>query len=90
MQPVKADSQQNKQKPLYQDKNLLIVFAVSLIAVLGVGSVTPAFPNLAQALNVPQKNIGLLVTVFTLPAFLLGPIIGVLADRFGRKKVIEL
>lgn len=88
MQPAKAGSQQNKQKNLYQDKNLLIVFAVSLIAVLGVGSVTPAFPKLAQALNVPQQNIGLLVTVFTLPAFLLGPIIGVLADQFGRKQVI--
>ena len=88
MQPVKADSQQNQQKNLYPDKNLLIVFAVSLVAVLGVGSVTPAFPKLAQELNVPQQNIGFLVTVFTLPAFLLGPIIGVLADRFGRKKVI--
>ena len=88
MQPVKADNQQNPQKNLYPDKNLLIVFAVSLVAVLGVGSVTPAFPKLAQELNVPQQNIGFLVTVFTLPAFLLGPIIGVLADRFGRKKVI--
>ena len=88
MQPVKADSQQNQQKNLYPDKNLLIVFAVSLVAVLGVGSVTPAFPKLAQELNVPQQNIGFLVTVFTLPAFLLGPVIGVLADRFGRKKVI--
>ena len=88
MQPGQANSQPNKQNKVYQDKNLIIIFAVSLIAVLGVGSVTPAFPKLAQALHVQPQNIGLLVTVFTFPAFALGPLIGVLADRFGRKKVI--
>lgn len=88
MQPGQANSQPPQQNKVYQDKNLLIIFAVSLIAVLGVGSVTPAFPKLAQALQVQPQNIGLLVTVFTFPAFALGPLIGVLADRFGRKKVI--
>lgn len=88
MQPGQANSQPNQQNKVYQDKNLLIIFAVSLIAVLGVGSLTPAFPKLAQALHVQRQNIGLLVTVFTFPAFALGPLIGVLADRFGRKKVI--
>lgn len=88
MQPIHADSQQNKQKKVYQDKNLQIIFAVSLIAVLGVASVTPAFPQLAQVLDVPQQNLGLLVTVFTFPTLILGPVIGILADRFGRKKII--
>ena len=88
MQPGQANSQQNQQNKVYHDKNLIIIFAVSLIAVLGVGSVTPAFPKLAQALHVQPQNIGLLVTVFTFPAFALEPLIGVLADRFGRKKVI--
>ncbi|HEY9633590.1 MAG TPA: MFS transporter [Coleofasciculaceae cyanobacterium] len=88
MQPVSTESQQNKLKKLYLDQNFLIICAVALIAVLGVSSVTPAFPKLAQSLNVEPKNIGLLVTVFTLPTLLLGPIIGVLADRLGRKKII--
>ncbi|MBD1834826.1 MFS transporter [Cyanobacteria bacterium FACHB-472] len=88
MQSTEADGQQHNPKNLLKDKNLLIVFAISLIAVLGVSSVTPAFPNLAKALNVAPENIGLLVTAFTLPTLLLGPIIGVLADRIGRKKII--
>ena len=58
------------------------------MAVLGVGSVTPAFPQLAKALKVPAQNIGLLITVFTLPTVILGPIIGILADRLGRKKIL--
>ena len=88
MQPVSTESQQNKLKKLYLDQNFLIICAVALIAVLGVSSVTPAFPKLAQALNIDPKNIGLLVTAFTLPTLILGPIIGVLADRLGRKKII--
>jgi Ca2+/Na+ antiporter len=67
MQPAGTNSQQEKPKKLYLDQNFLVICAVSLIAVLGVSSVTPAFPKLAQALNVNPKNIGLLVTAFTLP-----------------------
>lgn len=84
MQPSTANNNQNK----YQDRNLLIIFGVSLIAILGVASVTPAFPKLEEALNVPPQNIGLLVTVFTFPTVILGPIIGILADRLGRKKIL--
>ena len=88
MQPAGTDNQSKKTQNLYLDQNFLVICAVSLIAVLGVSSVTPAFPKLAQALNVNPKNIGLLVTAFTLPTLFLGPIIGVLADRLGRKKII--
>ncbi|MDV2996939.1 MAG: Bacillibactin exporter [Chroococcidiopsis sp. SAG 2025] len=73
---------------LYFDRNFQIICAVSLVAVLGVSSVTPAFPALAQALKIAPQNIGLLVTVFTLPTLLLGPVIGVFADRLGRKKIL--
>jgi len=88
MQSASADSLQPKQKKLYLDKNFKIICAVSLMGVLGVSSITPAFPKLAQALNVNPKNIGFLVTAFTFPSLILGPIIGVLADRLGRKKII--
>lgn len=87
MKPIETDNHRAKQN-LFQDPNLLIVFAVSLIAILGVASVTPTFPSLRAALNVPVENIGLLITVFTLPTLILGPIIGVFADRIGRKKIL--
>lgn len=88
MQPASVDGQQKPPKKLYIDTNFQIICAVSLMAVLGVSSVTPAFPQLGKALNVNPQNLGLLVTVFTLPTLVLGPIIGVLADRLGRKKII--
>jgi MFS family permease len=39
-------------------------------------------------LEISPQNIGLLITVFTFPTVILSPIIGVMADRFGRKKIL--
>jgi MFS transporter, ACDE family, multidrug resistance protein len=82
------NDQLKRKKPIYLDLNFQIVCAVSLIAVIGVSSVTPAFPKLAKELNINPKNLGLLITVFTLPSLIFGPIIGIFADRWGRKRII--
>ena len=58
------------------------------MAVLGVASVTPAFPKISKELNISPQAVGLLVIFFTLPGIILTPVTGVLADIFGRKKVI--
>lgn len=75
-------------KPVYLQTNLQIIFGVTLMSVLGVSSITPAFPSIVQELNISAKSIGLLITAFTLPGVLLTPILGVLADRFGRKVIL--
>ncbi|MBW4664357.1 MAG: MFS transporter [Chroococcus sp. CMT-3BRIN-NPC107] len=87
MNLIKTDKHR-ADKNLFQDPNLLIIFTISLIAILGVASVTPTFPRLREALNVPVERVGLLITVFTFPTLILGPIIGVFADRIGRKKIL--
>ena len=74
--------------PLYRDPNLHVVFAVTLMAVLGVSSVAPVFPDVARALDVTPEAVSLLVTVFTLPGIILTPFLGILADRYGRKPVL--
>lgn len=74
--------------PLYAETNLRIIFSITLIAVLGVASITPAFPRMQAALNTSAEQIGLLITVFTLPGIFLAPVLGVLADRFGRKRIL--
>jgi len=86
-----ADSTQHQNsadKPIYFHKNLQIIFGVTLMSVLGVSSITPAFPTIVQELNISAQSIGLLITAFTLPGVLLTPILGVLADRFGRKIIL--
>ena len=76
------------QKKLYLNKNLQIVFGITLMAVLGVASITPAFPKIEKELNISEQQAGLLITIFTLPGVILTPILGILADRFGRKIVL--
>jgi MFS family permease len=76
------------ERKLYLDPNLHVVFAVTLMAIMGVSSVTPAFPRIATALGVTPKQVGYLITYFTFPGVILAPITGVLADRIGRKRII--
>ena len=73
---------------LLRDPNLHVIFGVTLIAVLGVSSITPAFPLIAEALDLTPYQVGLLVAIFTLPGASLTPILGVLGDRYGRKRVL--
>lgn len=67
------------------DPNLRVVFAITLMAMLGVASVTPAFPEVSAALGIRPQAVGLLVSAFTVPGVLLTPFLGILADRYGRK-----
>ena len=74
--------------PVYKDHNLHVIFGVTLMAVLGTSSITPAFPEIRDALGISSGQVGLLITVFTLPGILLTPVAGVLADRYGRRMVL--
>lgn len=78
----------SRQKPLLRDPNLYMIFAVTLSAVMGVASISPALPSMARAFDVSNEQIGLLITAFTVPGMLLTPFMGILADRLGRKVVL--
>jgi MFS family permease len=70
-------------------KLLFIIFSVSLFAVLGLTSVNPAFPKMSEELGVKGSEIGLIISVFTLPGIILTFIFGILSDRFGRKIILS-
>ena len=71
-----------------RNKNIYVIFSMTLLAVMGVASITPAFPSIAEHFQIDYKKIGLLITAFTLPGVFLTPILGVLADTYGRKTVL--
>jgi MFS family permease len=73
---------------LYKQTNLRIIFSITLTAVMGVASITPAFPGIIEYFQISTLEVGLLITVFTLPGVFLTPLLGVIADRYGRKTVI--
>lgn len=67
---------------------MVIIFGVTLIAVMGIASITPAFPGIISYFGISTQQVGLLIAAFTLPGVFLTPVTGVLADRFGRKLVL--
>ena len=59
------------EKSLLRDKNLYVIFGVTLIAVMGVSSITPAFPKISKELGINQHQAGYLISVFTFPGVVL-------------------
>ncbi|MFY9150568.1 MAG: MFS transporter [Prolixibacteraceae bacterium] len=70
------------------EKNVIIIFGVTLIVVMGIASITPAFPGIIRYFGISTQQVGWLIAAFTLPGIFLTPLTGILADRIGRKKVL--
>jgi ACDE family multidrug resistance protein len=73
---------------VYRNRNFQIICGVSLMGMMMAAIITPAFPTIMEALGISEQSIGLLISVYTFPNFLLLPLTGVMADRFGRKKLL--
>ena len=66
----------------------LMVFGVALLVPLGVTSITPILPLVAETFEVSLSASSLLITFFALPGLLLTPLLGIWADRYGRKALL--
>ncbi|WP_291326094.1 MFS transporter [Desulfovibrio sp. UCD-KL4C] len=73
---------------LYKNKNLHILFSVTLMAIMGVSSIVPSLPSMMKDFGIPTSSIGLVFTIFTLPGIIFSPLAGIFADRIGRKKIL--
>ena len=58
------------------------------MAVLGVSSITPAFPRIVEELQISRTDVGMLIVAFTFPSLVITPFLGILGDRFGRKRIL--
>jgi len=73
---------------LLRDVNLYVIFGITLTSIMGVSSIAPALPSIARSLDVSADQIGLLITFFTIPGIIFTPILGILADRYGRRRIL--
>ena len=74
-------------------KALVFIIATLLIDMLGIGLVWPILPKLIEELTgsgVGDAAVvyGFLLSVYAVMQFLVGPLIGLLSDRFGRRPVL--
>jgi ACDE family multidrug resistance protein len=67
---------------------LALIFSVTITGILANTLVGPAIPDILEAFGQPDSRAGLFVAAGTLPGIVMAPVIGVLADRFGRRAVL--
>ncbi|MFP3908421.1 MAG: MFS transporter [Archaeoglobaceae archaeon] len=75
--------------PIKENKSTLAtIFSVTWMGVLGVNIISPALANIRDGLLITGPEVAMLITAFTLPGVFFAPVMGVIADRFGRKRVL--
>ncbi|MBE0447559.1 MAG: MFS transporter [Actinobacteria bacterium] len=74
--------------PGYKNPYLQVIFGTTFMSIMGISLIAPTLPIMANALDVPKENIGLVITFFTLPGTILALVVGILADRYGRKQIL--
>jgi MFS family permease len=67
---------------------LVLVFSITITGILANTLVVPAIPDILDAFDRPDSSAGLFVAAGTLPGIIMAPVIGVLADRYGRRAVL--
>lgn len=73
-------------KKLYP--TIAVLCLVPFIMVLGNSMLIPVLPLIQKELHLGLVQVGLLITVFSIPAGIVIPFAGMISDRFGRKKVM--
>lgn len=67
---------------------LHVILASSLIGVMGVSLLSPVLPALRTTFGITDAQVGLIITVYTLPGIVLTPFVGLAADRIGRRRTL--
>ena len=71
---------------IMKNKNLLTIFLIVLIDLLGFGIILPLLPYIAEKYQANPFQIGLLMASYSFFQLIASPILGRLSDRYGRKK----
>lgn len=73
---------------IQKSRTIFIIFASTLVSVMGVSIISPILPTIQAAWNISASQASLLISAFTLPGVVLTPFVGLVSDRIGRKRVL--
>lgn len=73
---------------VHRNGGLQAIFGSSVLMIMGMSLVYPILPVIAETLAISDGQIGLILSVFALPAVFLAPVTGALSDLRGRKFVL--
>jgi MFS transporter, ACDE family, multidrug resistance protein len=67
---------------------LLLIFVITMTGITNNTLITPSISEILTGLDAGTGLSGILVGAGTLPGIVLAPVIGILADRYGRREVL--
>lgn len=67
---------------------LYLIFGITLTGILSNSLLAPAIPDILDDFGKDNSSAGLLVAVGAMPGIVVAPLIGILADRWGRRRVL--
>ncbi|GAB5464682.1 MAG: MFS transporter [Candidatus Kapaibacteriales bacterium] len=68
--------------------HFVVIAMITLASVLSITSIGPALPLIKDYYQIRLEDVGILMSIYTVPGIFLTPLYGFLADRFSRKAVI--
>lgn len=71
-------------------KELLVLFIVMFLVMVGFGIIIPVLPFYAEDLGASPTQLGLLMAVYSVMQLIFSPIWGRVSDRIGRKPVMVI
>jgi len=71
-----------------QRRSLFLVYASSLTLMMGVNLIQPALPAMQGPLGVSDGAVGWVMAAYTASAIFLAPILGIVADLYGRRMLL--
>ena len=70
---------------------VLALFAMIIVAVMYVeGMLTPSLPSIAEGFNISVDQVSLVLSTYLLTGVALSPVVGKLADLYGKKKMMSI
>lgn len=71
-----------------RDTDLQLLLLANTLGPMGSAILSPVLDSLIGPFGVSEASIGLVISVFTAPAIVMIPLVGVLTDRYGRKPIL--
>ncbi len=75
-------------KQKHKGMTITAIGSIPLILVLGNSMLIPILPKMKSELEITQFQTSLLISVFSISAAIMIPILGYLSDRFSRKAIV--
>ncbi|MFB6311811.1 MAG: MFS transporter, partial [Salinirussus sp.] len=73
---------------ILREADFQVLLSVTVLPIMGTAMLSPVLDSLIGPFGTSPAGIGLLISAYTLPQIVFGPIVGGLADRLGRTTVL--